>query len=64
MNEKLKAMSLKDAQLQIERKVYEATRLLEELERAGKIRGNGHHMRQRLAGYAKTLVKDRWLDKL
>lgn len=59
---KPKEMTLEDAQLEIERKVYEATRLLEELERAGKIRGNGHHMRQRLSGYAKTLVKDRWIS--
>jgi len=36
----------------IESRVYEATELLERLEGAGLLRGNGHHARQKLAAFA------------
>jgi flavin-binding protein dodecin len=40
--------------------VYQATRSLEDLEHAGLIRGNGHHMRQAAADHAVMMLRERW----
>jgi len=40
--------------------VYEATALLEQLEAAGLISGNGHHARQKLAQLAALEIRERW----
>lgn len=40
--------------------VYEATALFERLEGAGLVRGNGHHMRQKVAAFAQEMVEERW----
>ena len=46
----------------IERSVYEATKLIEQLERAGKVSGNGHHARTKLAKSAGDELVSRWYD--
>lgn len=51
-----------DAKVELSNAVYEAARLLETLEYAGKIRGNGHHMRQEVARFAVDLLKERWVE--
>jgi hypothetical protein len=56
----IKQMSLKDAQVEISNKIYEATRLIEELEYAGKVSGNGHHARQKIAKFATDDLAERW----
>lgn len=58
--ESAKDMDFETAQAQIENAVYEATRFLEELEHAGKIQGNGHHARQKVAEFAAEELKSRW----
>lgn len=45
---------------ELECKVYEATKILEELEREGLVFGNGHHMRQAIAAEAVEMLKLRW----
>ena len=40
--------------------VYEAAAPLERLEAAGLVRGNGHHLRQRVAEFAAALLRERW----
>lgn len=63
-DEQLQAMTLEDAIAEIGNRVYEATRLIECLEfckanDGGKrIRGNGHHLRQEIAEFAKKLLKE------
>ncbi len=54
---------LGQAQAQISNAVYEATRVIEELEHTGRIRGNGHHIRQRIAKFAEDLLTERWEPK-
>ena len=58
--EEVDSMDLEDAQHAIENCVYEATALIEQLEQAGKVGGNGHHCRQKLAAAAKDEVAGRW----
>ncbi len=41
--------------------VYAAAILLERLEDAGKVRGNGHHMAQSVAAFATGLLAERWI---
>jgi hypothetical protein len=41
--------------------VYKATEILERLERAGLLRGNGHHLRQKVTEFATTLLRERWV---
>ena len=59
--EELAAMDLESAQAEIESRVYEAAMLFERLENAGRIRGNGHHMAQRVAEVAASLLTERWI---
>lgn len=64
--EELQSMSLADASNVLSNRVYESTRLIEELEYrkaedGGKrIRGNGHHLRQEIAAFAAKLLKENW----
>ena len=48
----------------IERSVYEACALFEQLELAGKVRGNGHHMAQNIAEQAGKLMQERWIESV
>jgi hypothetical protein len=53
-------MSLRDAEVELSNLVYEATALIERLEGAGLVWGNGHHHRQRVAEFATNLLKESW----
>ena len=56
-------MTRESAEHLVEHVVYTATRIIENLEMAGKLHGNGHHMRQKLASIAKKMVHNRWIDQ-
>lgn len=60
--EELKNMTKEDAKRLLSISVYQATSLIDKLEGAGKIRGNGHHARQKLSAYAEEEVEGRWID--
>jgi len=60
-DEQIKIMPLEDACTYIINSVYENTALIELLEDAGKIRGNGHCIRQNIAAYAEKIIKERWI---
>lgn len=59
-DEELQAMSREEAKAHVRNTVYEATDLIERLQRAGKIYGNGHHIRQELAELAKAKLGEIW----
>lgn len=59
--EEVKALNYEDAKVIIENAVYEATILIERLENAGKVSGNGHHARQAAAKAAADILKERWI---
>lgn len=59
-DEKLQNMTLQDAEAELSKRVYAATRLIEELEFAGHVRGNGHHIRQEIAAFAVKLLREQW----
>ena len=61
-DEQLQAMTLEQAEAEITNAVYDAARIIEALEYKGKIRGNGHHIRQEIAGMAKKLMNERWIE--
>lgn len=57
-----KYLSKKQAIKELHDAVYNASQLIETLEGAGKIRGNGHHVRQELSAMAAKLLGDRWRE--
>ena len=58
--EEIRAMSLEDAKAALANAVYEASYLLERLEYAGKVNGNGHHARQAVAKFATDELESSW----
>lgn len=58
--EELKEMSLEEAQRQLGNQIYAAAALIEKLEQAGKVSGNGHHARQKIAQFAGEDLAKRW----
>lgn len=54
-------MDKETAIAEIQNAVYEATKLIEQLEIAGKIYGKGDYLRQSISNSAKKLLKERWL---
>jgi len=64
----VKPLTLEDAKVELSNSVYEATRLIEDLEytlnaKGDKtIRGNGHHIRQQIVKFAIDLLEERWND--
>ena len=58
--EEAKTLSREDAETAISAAVYEATRLIETLEHAGRLSGNGHHARQKLAELSRQELASRW----
>lgn len=58
----VRTLTLRDAQSELSNKLYEASRLLEELEHAGRVLGNGHHMRQHVCAFGEQLLAERWRD--
>ena len=67
-DDELQNMTLIAAETELRKRVYGATRIIEELEYkkssdGGKrIRGNGHHLRQDIAEFAVKLLRERWED--
>ena len=59
---RLDAMTLDEAEAEVSRKVYEACLLFERMENRGRVRGNGHHMAQKMAKQAADLMRERWID--
>jgi hypothetical protein len=60
-SEQIKAMSVEDAEVELMNAVYRAAVFFERLENNGKVHGNGHHMAQNVAEYAKNLLHERWV---
>ena len=56
-------LTLEEALSEIGNATYTATDLYERLEGSGLVHGNGHHMRQKVAEFAKQLLRERWLDE-
>lgn len=54
-------MTLDDAKSDLSKAVYAATDIIERLEGAGLIAGNGHHLRQELARHAVDVLEKRWI---
>lgn len=61
-NDFLEKMDLETAKAEISNKIYDASILFEQLEYRGKVYGNGHHIRQKIATYASKLMEERWQD--
>jgi len=53
-------MTLKEAEAEVSKAVYAATKIFEDLEAQGVILGNGHHARQKLAALAVEDLRSRW----
>ena len=62
-DKELKEMDLETAQNELSNEVYAAAGIIELLEGQGKVRGNGHHIRQNIAAYAENLLKERWREE-
>ena len=60
--EALRSMGFETAKAELEYLVYQAAKLLEDLENAGKFQGNGHHARQRVSAFAVEELKSRWKE--
>ena len=54
-------MTKERASFLIEHSVYEAAHHFERLESVNKVLGNGHHMQQKVAAFAKELLEERWI---
>jgi hypothetical protein len=52
--------TLEAAEAQLSNDVYAASGLLEDLENAGLVMGNGHHLRQAVAAFAVAKLRERW----
>lgn len=61
--EYLRKISLKEAKDDLSNAIYAAARHIEEFEYLGKIRGNGHHQRQKIAEFAAKMLEDNWIEK-
>jgi len=59
-DEELNGMNLDTAACDIENAVYAACGLYERLEGRRRLYGNGHHMAQQVATFAKNLMIERW----
>lgn len=59
----LRVMDIDAAAAELSNAVYASTGFLEELEYAGKLRGNGHHARQEVAEAAVKVLRERWEGK-
>jgi len=57
----LEKMDLGAAKAEVANAVYAATGIFEDLEALGKVRGNGHHMRQHISTAAEDLMAERWV---
>jgi hypothetical protein len=55
--------TMRDAEVEVMNQVYQATQVLESLADAGKLDGNGHHIRQAAARLVGDLLKVRWREE-
>jgi len=62
-SEEIKNMDLNKAKNELSNAVYQATFLIEMLESVGKVRGNGHHIRQKLAKMVEDFLGERWINE-
>lgn len=60
-NTDLSTITLAQAKVELEQRVYKAALYLEELEHAGAVYGNGHHIAQRIAHSATNELVQRWV---
>ena len=42
--------------------IYYTSLIFEKLEDAGRIRGNGHHIAQKISSYAQEQLKEHWIN--
>lgn len=61
-DEELEKMTADQAAHEISKSVYEASHLFERLEGRRKVRGNGHHIMQKVAKFAEDLMRERFED--
>ncbi len=61
--ERLKNMTLAEAKAELSNAIYRAGAIIEDLEHAGKVHGNGHHARQHLCEAATKELESRWIEK-
>jgi len=62
-NEQLNNMTLDEAKNIIGQEIYDNSHLFERLEGVGKVRGNGHHIMQKMASLAQEMMVERWTEK-
>lgn len=62
-DEELLRMPLEKAKTELSNRIYDTARIIELLGGKGKVRGNGHHIRQNIAAYAENLLEEKWRDK-
>ena len=53
--------TLAEAEAQLGNLIYAAAKVVESLQYAGKVRGNGHHARQKIAQLAVDELRSRWI---
>lgn len=58
--EEIKQMDKESLAAELSNRVYDAALLLEQMEGAGLIGGNGHHKAQRVAAYAVQQMNEAW----
>lgn len=60
MSDTPRILTLEQAEAELTEAVYASTRILEDLEHAGLVSGNGHHLRQEIAQLAVNKMRERW----
>lgn len=63
IDENIEKLDMKSAMNEISNAVYQASKIIEQLEGAGKVLGNGHHARQNIAKFAADEIMKRWNHK-
>lgn len=61
-DKELAEMTFSEAETALSNSIYEASALIERLQYAGKISGNGHHARQAIVKHAVAELFMRWLE--
>jgi hypothetical protein len=61
--EELSQMTLEDAENRLSNIIYEASKMVEQLENLGKVQGNGHHIRGYIAKYAQEQLRKYWQNR-
>jgi hypothetical protein len=59
-DEQIKTLDHAALEVELSNRVYEASLLIERLENAGRVFGNGHHAAQKIAEFASNDLKSRW----